>query len=240
MALTWPYNVLKDAGEVPRLGRSIIEVRVGKDTKARPFTIHKELITSRSKFFANALKGSWRESKDNVVKLPEDDVDTFDLYVNLLYFGSIHIPEAGATAQREETLTEKLVRVSHQEYMALSKLYVLCDKLQDIQGVRLVTHAFVEATQKAKAPGKICFPDLWVVDYVYNNTPHGSPLRSFLMDSYAVFATNDWLRGTRSWISKDFLYDVTMSMLSLRSNPAGVDKVKYGSNYYPKTDSRRP
>jgi hypothetical protein len=89
----------------------MIKVVVGEKAKkpSRPFFVHASLLTSRSTFFATALKNygkaehsefesdteqtvedrsiQWREGKEGLVKLPVDDPGVFANYVQLLYTG---------------------------------------------------------------------------------------------------------------------------------------------------------
>lgn len=60
-------------------------VRVGQQPQHKDFTVHEDLICSRSEFFKNAMNGSWRESDERMIPLPEDEPGTFALYLSLLY-----------------------------------------------------------------------------------------------------------------------------------------------------------
>jgi hypothetical protein len=55
------------------------------------FTISKGLISERSKWFANALDGRFKEGRESVIELPEDDPKAFTafffwIHANDLYF----------------------------------------------------------------------------------------------------------------------------------------------------------
>jgi hypothetical protein len=221
-----------------RLGRNTIRVYVDEDENRESFLVHKDLIVSRSKFFAKALNGPWREAEDKVVNLPEDDAETFALYLSLLYFGAMFIPGPEAKAQGTEDPRAKSRRVAEQEYISLSKLYVLCDKVQDITGVRIVTDAFVKATQKKRADGRCHFPGEDPINITYDNTPDGCPLRSLLVDLYVFHAEAKWLGDCGDDLPKDFLFDIAMGMVTSRAEPRNKDKVAKSSNYYPKADTR--
>jgi len=85
------------------LGCSIIEVRVGKGDHLKKFTVHKNLITSRSQFFADTLHGNWKEIEDNGITLDEDDPKVFELYMELLYRGTLPMDDLfpGGTNQSD-------------------------------------------------------------------------------------------------------------------------------------------
>ncbi|KAF2242120.1 hypothetical protein BU26DRAFT_166598 [Trematosphaeria pertusa] len=58
------------------------------------FGAHKDKIIGRSEFFARALNGSWKESDDNLVNLPEDKPHVFELYLQLLYKNVVPVRNA--------------------------------------------------------------------------------------------------------------------------------------------------
>ena len=60
---------------------------VGPDE--RRFDVHKELLCSVSDFFSAALDGGFQESEAGVVKLPEQDVKTFQYFMHWLYTGKL-------------------------------------------------------------------------------------------------------------------------------------------------------
>lgn len=69
-----------------------VRVLVGTEKPcAREFFAHEALICQRSRFFANAMNGSWIESDERKVPLPEDEPDVFALYLKVLY---VHTPRS--------------------------------------------------------------------------------------------------------------------------------------------------
>ncbi|KAF3048987.1 hypothetical protein E8E11_009621 [Didymella keratinophila] len=67
----------------------IIQVIVGKDAP-RTFQVHKGLLCYFSEYFARAFNNkNWQESEDGVVRLVDDDAQTFQLFYNWLYTGHI-------------------------------------------------------------------------------------------------------------------------------------------------------
>jgi hypothetical protein len=49
------------------------------------FFAHEGLICPRSDFFHKAMNGPWKEAGERMVPLPEDEVEIFSLYLDLLY-----------------------------------------------------------------------------------------------------------------------------------------------------------
>jgi hypothetical protein len=82
----------------------MIKILVGEEE--RVFLVHKSALIARSQFFKTAMGGKWQEAQDGVVKLPDDDGDTFALYEQLVYTGKVP-----AFDDSEET-ERKVVRVT--------------------------------------------------------------------------------------------------------------------------------
>ncbi|KAF2851211.1 hypothetical protein T440DRAFT_371000, partial [Plenodomus tracheiphilus IPT5] len=140
-----------------------IEVHVGKDGTEVCFDIHESLITARSLFFKLAMSGKWKESDDRRVNLPEDDPDTFHVYVNLLYTGVLAVVPDPVPA-RYAGLEERL---------KLAKLYVLAEKLQDTATKNVALEAMLVACRK-KFDGQSRVPGRETIKIVYEGTPDGS------------------------------------------------------------------
>jgi heterogeneous nuclear rnp K-like protein len=65
------------------------------DSKTRPetkYTIHKNLLTSASPFFAAALNGTFAEGADQTVKLPEEKPEIFEWFLQWIYTGTLKTP----------------------------------------------------------------------------------------------------------------------------------------------------
>jgi len=65
------------------------------------------LIERGSTFFAGALGGQFSEAKSNTMDLPDEDPETFDLFVHWLYHSTLPpIPDARITDAAELTVAE--------------------------------------------------------------------------------------------------------------------------------------
>jgi type IV secretory pathway VirB4 component len=139
-----------------------IQVIVGSDDSSRTFKVFRDLITSRSKFFENALNSRWAESDDGAVKLPEDGFVVFEQYLQLLYLNTVPIREKvevyattgnksdtthskKKTQRSKEEILSDITQAAIREYTSIMDLYILCDQLQDTQSKNLVLTAMVEA-----------------------------------------------------------------------------------------------
>jgi len=81
------------------MGTKVIAVRVGEEPNHTDFTVHEKLICESSEFFKATLGRDWRESKERLVKLPSFEAKEFQIYVQWLYTGRLHVsaPGSGST-----------------------------------------------------------------------------------------------------------------------------------------------
>ncbi|KAF2241953.1 hypothetical protein BU26DRAFT_391005, partial [Trematosphaeria pertusa] len=192
-----------------------IEVRLGEGEQAQSIWVHKDLICSRSAFFSKALNGNWKEAEEKVVKLPEDDVEIFELYVQLLYTGLLPEKEK-EVSEEEKPIDYHLVS----EYKQLCKLYVFCDKVQDVFSKNKIVDAIIEATEEKQKDGLERYPSSTCISLIYDGTTRSSAMRRLLVDFYIEQGWSKWLgEKDAEVLPKDFLFDVAQGMLERRARP---------------------
>jgi hypothetical protein len=69
----------------------MVNVYVGP--KRAKWYLHEDLLCKTSQFFRSTLKGSFKEASDAHIELPEDDADSFDVFVRWLYGGDRFLTE---------------------------------------------------------------------------------------------------------------------------------------------------
>lgn len=103
-------------GSNPYNSKTIL-CRVGKED-AQEFIVHEHLLVANSEYAQTALKKEWNEASEGVFSLPEDDINSFDLYQQWLYTGKIYVNRVSNQLQdrhhyerlvRAYTLGEKLI-----------------------------------------------------------------------------------------------------------------------------------
>jgi hypothetical protein len=170
---------------------STITVLVGK--KERQFTVHKDTICAKSKFFKTACSERWSglqssEEKSKAIKLPETPARAFQAYVHWVYTSQVEVESAVAWAKHRDHL----------------KLYILPDVLDDYQlrntVTKLLIHSLLDITTQ---------PGPSTIYYVYECTPVGSPLRKVLVDRKIALASR-----------KEFASDVTEYHVEFVQEPA--------------------
>ncbi|KAF2704198.1 hypothetical protein K504DRAFT_442237 [Pleomassaria siparia CBS 279.74] len=208
------------AKQAVKFGSSFVKIHVGEGDSKQSFAIHQALICARSRFFEKALNGKWKEAEEKVVKLPEDDPIAFGLYEQLLYTGSLPSkPEATGSG-------------ASQEYVILSKLYVLAVKVQDIHAKCAATNAMLSRIREIQN-GKRALPDATAINIIYAGTPGPCAARRLLVDMYTCKATGgvfaEWLQGR---VPLEFLEDLTASLLSKRPRPTDTTLACSMSEYH--------
>lgn len=58
---------------------------VGTGDEQETFSVHQDIICDRSEFFKAACSKNWLENQEKTVRLPEQEVETFRLYLESVY-----------------------------------------------------------------------------------------------------------------------------------------------------------
>jgi hypothetical protein len=69
----------------------MIEVCVGSNDDVERFIVRKNLAVCASDVIRKAFAGGWKEAKENVVCLPEESPEAFQVFVTFLDTGAIHL-----------------------------------------------------------------------------------------------------------------------------------------------------
>ncbi|KAF4764617.1 hypothetical protein N7455_010935 [Penicillium solitum] len=174
------------------------------------------------------MSGSWMESKEHTIELPEDDPKAFSIYSHWLYFAKI--PGILEAAKQGESANK-----SAQEYYDLVSAYVLGDKLLDAQFQNSVIDAIIDTCSKADSKdGKVYFPDANAVSYAYSNTTKFSKIREMLVDLYLHAAGDQWLSEENP---KEFLFSVAKGLAERRRLRSIKSFIRYG--YYVNSEAMR-
>ncbi|KAF2443933.1 hypothetical protein P171DRAFT_444196 [Karstenula rhodostoma CBS 690.94] len=180
---------------------SVVTILVGPPEQNQTFFIHKDLIVRRAPFFRNALGSDWAESDQNTVKLPEDDPSTFFLYIQLLYTGTLSLKGADP------------------EFTKLINLYILAEKLQDVETRNIVMDTLLATVFPPEGEGRTGYlPNLENVQLIFDGTPEGSPLREYVVDVYAHGVSHQRMQARSKHIENppEFLLMLAVKLMKLR------------------------
>ena len=158
-----------------------VEVLVGPEKKR--FTPHKEILCARSTFFKAACSERWNDSKP--IELPEDDPDTFDIYLYCVYKDTVDVGDL-LTARPGEGEYDPGVRMLSRFGCRLVATYLLADKLGDVVTANLVVDRIIRLRIEENM-----LPGIQAALIVAQATHTASPLRRLLIDFYVHVASRD-------------------------------------------------
>ncbi|KAF2641195.1 hypothetical protein P280DRAFT_479621 [Massarina eburnea CBS 473.64] len=181
--------------------QSIIKVVVGLEGQSQTFFVHERLVTDRAPFFEKALHGQLKESDDKIIELPDDSPTVFFTYLQLLYTSKLPIK---AKIGRPD---DKNLR---HEYDILVELYVLAEKLQDVDTRNIAIDAMIAKSRSEKS-----LPGMYNVQRIFDDTSEGSPLRQFVIDLYAEIGSEQQLHRNCGRPPSDFLYELSRKLLKM-------------------------
>ncbi|KAH7416702.1 hypothetical protein BKA64DRAFT_717579 [Cadophora sp. MPI-SDFR-AT-0126] len=84
-----PAKKVKREMFLESLGAEIVDIHVGQGPQQKHFKVHKALLCSKIPYFDKMFNSDFREGKENVAKLPEDDPESFDILLEWVYTGSL-------------------------------------------------------------------------------------------------------------------------------------------------------
>jgi hypothetical protein len=153
------------------------------------------------------MDGDWKEAEERVVNLPEDHPDIFKIYVHLLYTGKL--------AVRPDEIPDNYTRGT--ESTTLAELYVLAEKLRDVESKDAVITAMIVASRDVQQNGKMYYPGPYPISIIYEGTPEKSLARKFLIDCYTSRDTGIGFRVDD--YPKDFQRELLLNVLEKRNLP---------------------
>ena len=165
------------------------------------FMIACEKLAATSNFFRSKDGGKVL----TLVTLPKVDPLDFNLYINWLFSGRIHVqpPEQ----ERGHVLLEE------PEYLALAKLYVLGQTLEDTPFQTTIIDAMVAKFQTSDASENWRLPGKEAITLIYDSTGEGSLARKFLVRAYGAKSTVASLDALKGNVPAIFLQNVAVTIL---------------------------
>ncbi|KAF3387098.1 hypothetical protein F1880_000818 [Penicillium rolfsii] len=166
------------------------------------FHVHETLLRASCPFFDRAMGPMWKESQKRKVTLPDDDPDIVKLYIYWLYCGALlmYPQESQESAEREDI-----------NYV---KAWILGDKLLDLEFQNTVIEGFFDRYHAEPRDGKRWNVSSGVVDYAFDKTYKGAPIRRLFVDMYCVWSKMDilacWEREGN--IPHDFLVEAVRTL----------------------------
>jgi hypothetical protein len=167
-----------------------VSILIGKEEQQ--FTVHKDSICAKSKFFKAACSERWIEGKHKVVKLPDLTARDFQTYVHWVYTSRIEVKSEEVEQKEDDHL----------------KTYILGDVLDDYQLRNAVMDQLINSIPLPKTQASPSFHK-----HVYECTPAGSPLRKFLVDCKIHDGCRKDFAGNSEKYPVEFLQELAVALL---------------------------
>lgn len=121
------------------------------------------------------MNGNWTEYNHSSIDMHEDDPETFGMYLNFLYNKTIPVPTKGCP----------------NVHLPLAKLYVLCEKLQDIEANNYIIHAIVTTFGETFPNSMSYFPCDKSITILYEGAPDSTHVERLLVDMVVGYGKID-------------------------------------------------
>ena len=157
-----------------------------------------QILCSSSDFFKACLSRNWKESETLHVDLPEEDAETFDLYIQWLYTSRIDTDEGNDPTR-------------FKQYEVLTKALVLGDKIQDVNFRDVLIDKTIELTSTPNSQGIRWNPTGKNVSRLFEYTPKGSSARQLMLDLHVTDAGLEWL-GSQGGKDEDYHFEFLLEL----------------------------
>lgn len=150
--------------------------------KKQRFTVYHDILTERSGFFTAARSSRWTQDSQKPTDLTDHDPEDFSNYLQLVYGGGCIQPceelSQFAKGYPNQAVTDVISELGSAHYMALFKLYILADKLEDLKSANLIMDDILLFGGKyTRMLGSM------PTNFVYDRTPPNSTLRNLIRDT---------------------------------------------------------
>ena len=186
---------------------------VGEDKT--PFYVHEDLLCEVSSVFKAAFGPNWHSKQgfERKMDLPEEEVNTFEDFVDWLYTREYGIP-GHDLHNFQEQYNERTGDAMY--------LFVIADKYDVPELKHKICDQMIElARDRQKQPPAL------VVSYAYSRLPEKSAMRKLLADWYASTLSDELCNQSvfREWLSKN--PDIAVDLIA-----ALTKRANYSGNFY--------
>jgi len=177
----------------------LITVEVS-DAQVR-YSVIESAIRKSSKFFDNAMKPEWADSRPDprVVDLSDEDVEIFEVYLHWLYFKTL-----------PTVCMDDIGRSS--EYLLLAECYIMGEKIMDTGFKNAVLEALVDKERSPPFYGSR-LPSKGAICIIYEGTREGSPARRLLVDMWAASAGEKCAQHIDEFLPHSFVLELSRALL---------------------------
>ena len=194
--------------------RDLIRVDIGTGGAMESFSVCADALIDRSPFFPRVLSGDWKEAEERHIKLRDDDVDTFTLYLDTVH-GNDLFSNPDFTSPRQSP--DSKLRAQFDRRNGLLKLWVFAEKISDVRAKNASLTAYMKCIW-----GLVSARYFWLeptpqeITTIYEGTMPRSPMRRLVLDMYALPEVVGALLDKKRECPQEFLYDMTSELLTSR------------------------
>lgn len=180
----------------------MVSFSITHNGEAKNIPVHKAAACSCSPVFDAAFNSEFIEGETQTYILEDTTLDVFTLLTEYMYNRTVSVQQL----MNDYIPDEKRVLEESQETLNLLKLWVLADRFCMPRLQNLVISKIAKVISKS---GKLS--KLWL-DYVYAETPYGSPLRT-LFSKIGMTLSSAFIEMAAEWFPPGYLVAVTKELL---------------------------
>ena len=164
---------------IPRVNyNDEVIVLVGEEEQR--FVAHKDFLCANSEFFEAACSEKWRKGKDRIVRLPEQNPVSFNIYLNWRYLGIVDLWNGEAELRPQSDIDGEKLTSTGTRYNRLIRSYILGDMLQDTQFCNALISSWFSLVEETKR-----IPSSDKVNQIFESLPETSKLRQLVTHEIA-------------------------------------------------------
>lgn len=190
---------------------------MGPEEEAKRFSLHKSLAVNESGFFESTFRNDWKESSENVIRLPDRDPEAFEMFFLFIYTRRIYSRQANDLFGND----------GPSEWYRLAHAWTLSAYLQATDFQDAIADAVLEKASLKSAS----LHDIHKI--IYANSIIGTPVRKLFVDlavwKWDVVSLEAQSNGL-SW--SDFFRDLSIALLKTRGSTEEARVVKYSCDYH--------
>ncbi|KAK3712642.1 hypothetical protein LTR37_009085 [Vermiconidia calcicola] len=214
-----------------------IAVLVGEEKER--IVVHKNILCSSSPFFKAACDGGWKESRERTVSLPDVTRDTFLIYTQWLYTGTLELDDELDVKNISSLPEGSRKKTATRGFDAIGRCYVLGDFIGDKCFCNILTDRLITFNKTINVS-----PYGNMVKMYWDRLREGSGLRRSLVDLCACHLKDTAFADRSTEMPHSFLAEMTRVLLAGRKKDLiaptkNEDKCSYHEHHEHHDDSDR-
>lgn len=178
------------------------------------------LLTEKSEFSKAARRNDWQEASGRIIKIPEVDFGAFKAHVHWIYKEEVAVSSQHAIGSGPYT-TAEVQPILYE----LVQLWLLADRLADIQLRHLATNAILRVTGRIAVHNQdwteAITPEITVL--LWSRTTSGRAVRHLFVDLYTQCVKAECLERVKDELHPEFIKDLMMKVFRMKDEKAQMN-----------------